>query len=660
MKILNPPKELLLKVVSLIQNNNLDAAEDDSIKLISEYGDSFILFNILGLINANKKIFDKAIVNYKKSIDLNINYPDAYNNLGLAYFEMGETNLAKSNFEEAIKLNNKFNIAYTNLAKLYFFASDYKKSLKYLSKSLEIDSSYLDSMVLLKELLCANIRFDSQDDMLYLPIINLITKYNLVQPTYISRSVISILKAGNDFQELLKIDLENIDKNNLLEILEKLKKNHLLIEFMKVCPLPDLELENIFKKMRNEILFFSFNNDQYERTKEFIEALAEQCFLNEYIYNEDKNEKLEIDKIERNIVENINFATEIDVTKLSLYRALSKYFWVNKIDKKLINLSSQRILNEIALEKKLREGIKSIGESKDAVSYLVKEQYEENPYPRWTKPTLLLNKITVSDHLKKFDVNLNSIDYEKFEKIDILIAGCGTGQHAINTSSIFQNSHITALDLSFNSLAYAKRKSLEMKIDNIDFIQGDLLDIKNLQKKFNIIECVGVIHHMSNPIDGLRSLVKTLKDDGLIKLGLYSKLARRYILKFREENLRVEQDFTIKYIRKKRIEIINSNDHQLKSFTVFNDFFTLSDFRDMLFHVKEHSYSIDDISNILNDVGLKFCGFIDFKGYENSKFNFNLNTFDKFNLLDWDEIEKRNPDMFSGMYQFWCKKVDKR
>ena len=660
MKILNPPKELLLKVVSLIQNNNLDAAEDDSIKLISEYGDSFILFNILGLINANKKIFDKAIVNYKKSIDLNINYPDAYNNLGLAYFEMGETNLAKSNFEEAIKLNNKFNIAYTNLAKLYFFASDYKKSLKYLSKSLEIDSSYLDSMVLLKELLCANIRFDSQDDMLYLPIINLITKYNLVQPTYISRSVISILKAGNDFQELLKIDLENIDKNNLLEILEKLKKNHLLIEFMKVCPLPDLELENIFKKMRNEILFFSFNNDQYERTKEFIEALAEQCFLNEYIYNEDKNEKLEIDKIERNIVENINFATEIDVTKLSLYRALSKYFWVNKIDKKLINLSSQRILNEIALEKKLREGIKSIGESKDAVSYLVKEQYEENPYPRWTKPTLLLNKITVSDHLKKFDVNLNIIDYEKFEKIDILIAGCGTGQHAINTSSIFQNSHITALDLSFNSLAYAKRKSLEMKIDNIDFIQGDLLDIKNLQKKFNIIECVGVIHHMSNPIDGLRSLVKTLKDDGLIKLGLYSKLARRYILKFREENLRVEQDFTIKYIRKKRIEIINSNDHQLKSFTVFNDFFTLSDFRDMLFHVKEHSYSIDDISNILNDVGLKFCGFIDFKGYENSKFNFNLNTFDKFNLLDWDEIEKRNPDMFSGMYQFWCKKVDKR
>lgn len=657
MKILNPPKELLLKIVSLIQNNNLDAAEDDSIKLISEYGESFILFNILGLINANKKIFDKAIVNYKKSIDLNINYPDAYNNLGLVYLETGETNLAKSNFEEAIKLNNKFSIAYTNLAKLHFFASDYKKSLKYLSEALEIDSEYLDSMVLLKELLCVNIRFDSQDDMLYSSIINLITKYNLVQPTYISRSVISFLKAGNDFKELLKIDLKNIDKNNLLKILEKLKKNHLLIEFMKVCPLPDLELENIFKKIRSEILFFSFNNDQYERTKEFIEALAEQCFLNEYIYNEDKNEKLEIDKIERNIIESINFTTEIDVTKLSLYRGLSKYFWINKINKKLINLSSQRMLNEIALEKKLKEGIKSIGESKDTVSYLVKQQYEENPYPRWAKPTLLLNKITVSDHLKKFDVNLNGMDYEKFEKVNILIAGCGTGQHAINTSSIFQNSHITALDLSYNSLAYAKRKSLEMKIDNIDFIQGDLLNVKNLQKKFNLIECVGVIHHMSNPIDGLKSLVETLKDDGLIKLGLYSKLARRHILKYREENLLVKHDFTIEYIRKKRIEIINSNDHELKSFTVFNDFFTLSDFRDMLFHVNEHSYSIDDLINILNDVGLKFCGFIDFKGYEN--INFNLNTFDKFNLLNWDEIEKKNPDMFSGMYQFWCKKVDK-
>ena len=656
MKNVNPPRELLLILIELIQKKDLEEAENEAIKLISEYRDSFILYNILGLINANKKNFNEAIVNYNKSIDLNINYPDAYNNLGLVYFEIKKINLAKNNFLKAVNLNNNFHIAYTNLSKLYFLEMDYKLSLKYLKKSLEIDSSYLDSMVLLKELLLLDIKFTNQDSILFSPIINLVTKYNLVQPTYISRSIISLLKTSNDIQELLKLNLEKIHMNELLQILEKIKKNNLLIEFMKVCPLPDLELETIFTKIRSKLLFLNFKDDQYENIKEFVEALVEQCFLNEYIYYEDKEEKIEIAKLERNIVENKDLISEIVITKLSLYRPLNKYNWAYKINRDLINLSLQAILRETTQENKLKLEINSIGQTRDAISCLVKQQYEENPYPRWKKPTILLNKVSVKDHFKKINIKLDGINYEKFDQPNILIAGCGTGQHAINTSSLFQNSSVTAFDLSFNSLAYAKRKSLELKTENINFVQGDLLDIKNLNIKFNIIECVGVIHHMSSPINGLKSLMEVLERDGLIKLGLYSSLARRHIIKFRKEYLNNNSDFSIENLRKKRTNIIHSNDNKLKSLTMFNDFFTLSDFRDMLFHVKEHSYCISDIINMLDDVGLEFCGFVGYRGYDDRKFNF-TSEFDKFNLIDWDKFEKKNPDTFSGMYQFWCKRI---
>ncbi|MEM2160557.1 MAG: methyltransferase domain-containing protein, partial [Candidatus Nitrosotenuis sp.] len=47
--------------------------------------------------------------------------------------------------------------------------------------------------------------------------------------------------------------------------------------------------------------------------------------------------------------------------------------------------------------------------------------------------------------------------------------------------------------------------------------------VENLGK-FDIVFCMGVLHHLSNPDNGLQMLVKTLKNDGMIFLYLYGKL----------------------------------------------------------------------------------------------------------------------------------------
>ena len=656
MKEINPPKEILLNIIALIQKSSLNDAEKETQKLIKEYSKSFFLFNILGLINVNKKKFSEAVLNYKKSINLNQNYSDAYNNLGLAYFEMSDLDKAKSNFEKAVSINSSFYIAHTNLAKLYFLNLDYRSAFKHLRVSLELEPNYMDTIILLKDFLCMEMQFERCEPILYLPIINLIKKYNLVQPTYISRSVINLLKKDNIISELIDTGWENIDKNNLLKVLVGLKGNSLLVEFMKICPFPDLELENVFKKIRREIFFFSFSQNEYGIVKEIIEALAEQCLLNEFIYDESDAETSKINEYEKRIFESKLLINEIDITKLSLYRRLSNYSGISKIKKELINFSAQKAINETVLEKDLKQNIQSFGKSKNDVSKLVKQQYEENPYPRWAKPTLLVNRVTVKTFLKKIDIKLGEHEYDGFERPDILVAGCGTGQHAINTSSVFQDSEVTAVDLSFNSLAYAKRKSIELKLDNINFIQGDLLNIGKLDKKFDIIESVGVIHHMDDPVAGLRSLRSALKDNGLIQLGLYSKIARRHILKFQKEYLKDNTNFGIKNLRKNRKLIINTTDESIKSIMHFNDFFSLSDFRDMLFHVRECTYSINEIVKLLNEVNLKFCGFVGFTNNGNERLNINTEGFDRFNLVDWDQRERENPDIFRGMYQFWCKK----
>ena len=82
-------------------------------------------------------------------------------------------------------------------------------------------------------------------------------------------------------------------------------------------------------------------------------------------------------------------------------------------------------------------------------------------------------------------------------------------------------------------MCYAKRKADELDIKNIEFIEMDILDLKNYSKKFEIIESVGVLHHMKEPITGLAITIEYLKPHGLLMIGLYSEKARQHIKRIR-------------------------------------------------------------------------------------------------------------------------------
>ena len=136
----------------------------------------------------------------------------------------------------------------------------------------------------------------------------------------------------------------------------------------------------------------------------------------------------------------------------------------------------------------------------------VKNQYEANPYPRWEKIALSNIQRKPDIFFKNLGIKINDNIIRNWNEIEVLVAGCGTGQHAIATASKYENSFVTAIDLSAKSLSYAKRKANEFNVTNIDFIQIDILDLLKLKKKFHIIESVGVLHHMEDPYLGWKIL----------------------------------------------------------------------------------------------------------------------------------------------------------
>ena len=83
------------------------------------------------------------------------------------------------------------------------------------------------------------------------------------------------------------------------------------------------------------------------------------------------------------------------------------------------------------------------------------------------------------------------------------------------------NCNVLSMDLSLTRLSYAIRKTRELGITNIEYMQGDILKIDQLGRLFDIIESVGILHHMDDPLTGWKVLVDRLRSGGLMKVGLY-------------------------------------------------------------------------------------------------------------------------------------------
>ncbi|MGJ3494184.1 bifunctional 3-demethylubiquinone-9 3-methyltransferase/ 2-octaprenyl-6-hydroxy phenol methylase [Piscirickettsia salmonis] len=291
-------------------------------------------------------------------------------------------------------------------------------------------------------------------------------------------------------------------------------------------------------------------------------------------------------------------------------------------------------------------------------SVLVKEMYEENPYPRWTYNNYLTSKIPLIDILNNFCHNKKTQFFNNKRKPKVLIAGCGTGKQVVGFCKNTLYKEMIAIDISIHSLQYAKYMANQSKLKDIHFYQQDLLNLdQDCFGTFDYIECVGVLHHLKEPFRGWANLVDTLEPGGVIKIGLYSSIARSAINRFRQEYQNETDNYDIKKLYEIRLSMLNHKNSFYKKFLKWSDFYSASAFRDLVAHVQEEQFTLLKIKEMLIKLNLEFMGFHISKDLR-SKF---LTGFDNdesklFDLDCWSEFETNNEDSFYGMYQFWCKK----
>ncbi len=112
------------------------------------------------------------------------------------------------------------------------------------------------------------------------------------------------------------------------------------------------------------------------------------------------------------------------------------------------------------------------------------------------------------------------IQRKDVENKAILELGCGNGSLLTHIAS-WNPSFITGVDLGA-SVKTCKMNMEQTGFKNFEIVQNDLTTFDH-KDRYDIAYCIGVLHHLKNPFDGLTSVIRNTKPGGRFHCWVYAK-----------------------------------------------------------------------------------------------------------------------------------------
>ncbi|CAO3441224.1 methyltransferase [Azospirillum endophyticum] len=445
----------------------------------------------------------------------------------------------------------------------------------------------------------------------------------------------------------------------------------LLHALLAATPVTDLALERILTALRRALLTVTAPAGQPLDLSSWghpwltlCARLARQAFLGDYVLAQSTEEAAALDRLEAEVRRRLETGVAVPnhwVALLGAYRPLDRlppalmgHAWPAEL-RALLTLQ----VSEVAAEADIAAQLPSLTPVHNSLSIQVRAQYEAHPYPRWAatglRATPLGLRVLLQALFPKARLPAAGSPERDWEAPEVLIAGCGTGREAVQVARHVAGARVLAVDLSRRSLAYGLRQAQRLGLDRLSFAQADLLELGQLERRFDLIHCVGVLHHTADPLAGLRVLTGLLAPGGVMKLGFYSAIARRPIAALRSFAAERGIAATLDGVRQLRQHILAlPADHPARAVTASPDFFTASGCRDLMLHVHELPTSLPWLEQALDGLDLTLLGF-EFE--DPAPYALYRQRFPEdpamTSLARWARLEEAHPALFGRLYQFW-------
>ena len=255
----------------------------------------------------------------------------------------------------------------------------------------------------------------------------------------------------------------------------------------------------------------------------------------------------------------------------------------------------------------------------DVATPVVSDFYDRFPYPadplqdgpppgynwRWCHNSVLA---AVRGGLKAKDSNTAAIR--------ILDAGCGTGVSTDYLCHLNPGAEILAVDISAGALDVARdrlcRSGGADQVRSLRQEQRSLLDLQE-EGRFDYINSVGVLHHLRDPLAGLKALGQQLAPQGLLHLFLYADAGRWEIHRTQRALELLEAGTGADGLRLGR-ELFSDLPETNRLRRTYEQRWALdthadANFADMYLHPQETSYDLKRLMALIKSSGLCFAGF---------------------------------------------------
>lgn len=637
--------------------------------------DRFDVLVSLGSIQAELGAIKKGAALLKRALAIDGSRPDLNNNLGVIYQGLGGFAEAESYLSAAAAAEPQ-NFDYrANMARNQYSLGNYGRALEEYRAAIELDATVLSVWQSLVD--CLSMAEEVPvDDRLRSDLLACFAMDEL-DVTGLGHLIVQFIKRDLGAGEITAIADEysasDGDRQKAVTFLRNMS-DPLITRFLRRSRVQDVEGEGILTALRKIFLVSAREKRLSEllgsdgNGEDLLYALAHHCYFSEYVLWVSDQEGDQLRQVEGGIAQDLKSKDGLDPLNAALtacYTPLPDSGFqmeLTAIDGTEYGDAFEALFRQHVLaprlEAALSRDIPNLSVIEDDVSQRVRSQYEENPYPRWDYLRRWEIASFSNTMLKRFP-HLSHQDIRWPAAPSYLVAGCGTGRLPISIAQSVSNVEVLAVDLSLNSLAYAARKTQELGVSNIRFAQADILDLKRLEDSFDVIDCSGVLHHMRDPMEGWKSLNDRLAPGGFMRIGLYSELARRYMIQVQRFARDEGYGSTADDIRRCRRDIMMlPADDPMRNVVLYPDFYALSECRDMLFHVQEHRFTIPEISQAIDQLGLELVGFDfpDSTTINAYKCEFPDDVY-ATSLDNWHDFELADPDVFFGMYNFWLRKT---
>jgi SAM-dependent methyltransferase len=250
----------------------------------------------------------------------------------------------------------------------------------------------------------------------------------------------------------------------------------------------------------------------------------------------------------------------------------------------------------------------------------VRAQYQALPYPA-RDPRDEAKRLIVGSpsHLAEVDHYLFAGGRVLGRPFRVLVAGGGTGDATVMLAQQLADAgraaDIVHLEPSATARAIAADRLARRALTSVSFVDDEIEALPGLGLGvFDYIDCCGVLHHLADPLVGLRALVSVLAPGGGLGIMVYGRLGRSGLYDLQAALATLVPDGTPadRIAAARRVVQALPPHHPFRLNRQLGDHLTSdAGLYDLLLHPRDRAYDVAELLALLRDAGVSATGFVE-------------------------------------------------